>query len=91
MTARAAPHAFVESRPGAPEGLEFDWRTTASPSSGDGRDRGLADNTVDWLSMIFRWAVPPSGESYDLRVYATAPLHFRLRCWASRKSGPLGA
>ena len=43
-------------------------RSTGRQASQDRVD--IAGNTVDWLSMIFQLAhVPPSGDSYDLRVY----------------------
>ncbi len=78
------PTRFVESRPGAtPEGLEFDWRGhRVTFERGDSRRSAeLADNTVDWLSMIFQMAhVPPSGESYDLKVYTQRRLYnFKLK------------
>ncbi len=78
------PTRFVESRPGAtPEGLEFDWRDhRVTFERGDSRRSAeLADNTVDWLSMIFQMAhVPPSGESYDLKVYTQRRLYnFKLK------------
>ena len=78
------PTRFVETRPGAPaEGLEFDWREhRVTFERGDSRKTAeLADNTVDWLSMIFQMAhVPPSGESYDLKVYTQRRLYnFKLK------------
>jgi hypothetical protein len=78
------PERFVERMPGNPvEGLEFDW--TAHKVTFDRRTEkktaDLADNTVDWLSMIFQLAhMPPSGDSYALRVYTQRKLYtFNLK------------
>ncbi len=92
------PERFVEHRPGAAEeGVEFDWRGhRVTFERGDSRKSAeLADNTVDWLSMIFQMAhMPPSGESYDLKASRTtsrctpsgASTTSSSRCWASRRS-----
>ncbi len=67
------PERFVERKPNAtPEGLEFDWAAhKVTFDRGDSRKtEELTGNTLDWLSMIFQMAhVPPTGESYDLRVF----------------------
>jgi len=78
------PRRFVERKPNAPEeGLEFDWAAHKVTFDRNNQKKtvDLADNTVDWLSMIFQMAhVPPSGETYALRVYTQRKLYkFELR------------
>ena len=67
------PERFVERKPNtAAEGLEFDWgaRKVTFDRGDKRKTEDLTENTLDWLSMIFQMAhVPPSGESYDLRVF----------------------
>jgi hypothetical protein len=79
------PERFVETRPGSDvEGLEFDWpRHTVTLERGANRKTAiLADDTVDWLTMIFQLAsVPPraDGATFPLRVYTQRKLYdFRL-------------
>jgi Protein of unknown function (DUF3108) len=73
------PERFVERKPGsAAEGLEFDWAAhkVTFDRNNEKKTVELADNTVDWLSMIFQMAyVPPSGETYALRVYTQRKLY----------------
>jgi hypothetical protein len=78
------PQRFTENRPGAaPEGLQFDWPAhRVTFERGDkSKTADLAENTVDWLSMIFQMAhVPPTGETYDLKVYTQRRLYnFKLK------------
>jgi hypothetical protein len=78
------PERFEERKPNtAKEGLEFDWagHKVTFDRNNEKKTEDLADNTVDWLSMIFQMAhVPPSGESYDLRVYTQRKLYkFNLK------------
>jgi hypothetical protein len=78
------PRRFTENRPGAaPEGLQFDWPAhRVTFERGDkSKSADLAENTVDWLSMIFQMAhVPPTGETYDLKVYTQRRLYnFKLK------------
>ncbi|HEX7606246.1 MAG TPA: DUF3108 domain-containing protein [Usitatibacter sp.] len=78
------PQRFVERKPNtAEEGLEFDWakHKVTFDRNNEKKTVDLADNTVDWLSMIFQMAhVPPSGETYALRVYTQRKLYkFELR------------
>jgi hypothetical protein len=78
------PDRFVERKPGtANEGLQFDWtgHKVTFDRNNEKKTEDLADNTVDWLSMIFQMAhMPPSGESYDLRVYTQRKLYkFNLK------------
>jgi hypothetical protein len=78
------PDRFVERKPGtASEGLQFDWtgHKVTFDRNNEKKTEDLADNTVDWLSMIFQMAhLPPSGESYDLRVYTQRKLYkFNLK------------
>ncbi len=78
------PSSFVERKPGTvAEGLEFDWAAhkVTFDRNNEKKTAELADNTVDWLSMIFQMAhVPPKGETYDLRVYTQRKLYkFALR------------
>lgn len=67
------PERFVEHRPQGPaEGLAFDWekRRVTFDRRGETKEDALAENTVDWLSMIFQLAhVPPQGEGSEMRVY----------------------
>jgi hypothetical protein len=79
------PERFVEKKPGSDtEGLEFDWpRHTVTLERGTHRKTAiLADDTVDWLTMIFQLAsVPPRGDgaAFPLRVYTQRKLYdFRL-------------
>jgi len=73
------PERFVERMAnGAPEGLEFDWAAhkVTFDRNNEKKTAELADNTVDWLSMIFQMAhMPPSGEAYALRVYTQRKLY----------------
>jgi Protein of unknown function (DUF3108) len=73
------PQRFVERMLGsAPEGLEFDWAAhkVTFDRNNEKTTAELADNTVDWLSMIFQMAhMPPSGEAYALRVYTQRKLY----------------
>ncbi len=73
------PERFTERKPRGPEeGLEFDWanRSVTFSRNDTTRKAPLADNTVDWLSMIFQLAhVPPRGESTELRVYTQRRLY----------------
>jgi hypothetical protein len=67
------PERFTERKPSMPvEGLEFDWdqRKVTFDRHNEKLTEPLADNVVDWLSMIFQMAAvpPPSGEDYELRV-----------------------
>jgi hypothetical protein len=78
------PASFVERKPGSvAEGLEFDWAAhkVTFDRNNEKKTADLADNTVDWLSMIFQMAhMPPKGETYDLRVYTQRKLYkFALR------------
>jgi uncharacterized protein DUF3108 len=78
------PDSFEEVRPNsAREGLEFDWPTRQVTFSRDGKSNTspLADNTVDWLSMIFQMAhVPPQGESMRMQVFTQRKMYrFRLQ------------
>jgi hypothetical protein len=78
------PERFSENRPGAPaEGLEFDWsgRKVTFDRKGARSTSELADNTVDWLSMIFQLAhAPPRAGSLELRVFTQRKLYrFRLQ------------
>jgi Protein of unknown function (DUF3108) len=73
------PERFVERKPGtAAEGLEFDWAAhkVTFDRNNEKKTVELADNTVDWLSMIFQMAhVPPTGDTYALRVYTQRKLY----------------
>jgi len=78
------PLAFSERKPGGPvEGLEFDWPAgqVTFDRNGERKTSALADNTVDWLSMIFQLAhVPPKGESFDLQVFTQRRMYrFHLK------------
>lgn len=73
------PKRFRENKPNTPpEGLEFDWpaRKVTFEAKGEAKTTELADNTVDWLSMIFHLAhVPPSGEDYTLKVFTQRKMY----------------
>jgi hypothetical protein len=80
------PERFIETRPGArPEGLRFDWlkHTVSFDYSDKHKTAPLADDTVDWLTMIFQLAhVPPhvQGDSMALRVLTQRKLYdFHLK------------
>jgi hypothetical protein len=67
------PARFVEKKPNTQdEGLEFDWgahQVTYEWGDNHRKTAQLADNSVDWLSMIFQLAhVPPSGEARDMKI-----------------------
>ena len=83
-TAGLRPERFSEQRPNASEeGLTFDWdgRTVTFKRGTDTRTTPLADNTVDWLSMIFQLAhVPPSAEAHELQVFTQRRMYrFHLK------------
>lgn len=67
------PDHFTEHKPNQPaEGVQFDWATRkVTLDRGDKqKTEDITGTTLDWLSMIFQMAsVPPTGDSYDLRVY----------------------
>jgi len=75
------PERFLEKRSGADdEGLDFDWvRHEVTLERGEKhRTVKLADDTVDWLTMIFQLAsVPPrsDGQSLDLHVFTQRKLY----------------
>ena len=73
------PERFSENRPGAPgEGLEFDWagRKVTFDRKGERTTTDLADNTVDWLTMIFQLAhSPPKEGGMQLRVFTQRKLY----------------
>ena len=78
------PESFTEQRPNAgEEGLTFDWpgRTVTFQKGGDRRTTPLADNTVDWLSMIFQLAhVPPAADMHELQVFTQRRMYsFKLQ------------
>ncbi len=78
------PDWFSERKPGGPpEGLEFDWaaKQVTFDRNGERKTGPLADNTVDWLSMIFQLAhLPPKGESFDMQVFTQRRMYrFRLK------------
>jgi len=78
------PEAFSEHKPGSPsEGLEFDWnaKTVVFDRNGTRKTAKLADNTVDWLSMIFQLAHrPPQGAATDMKVFTQRRMYeFRLQ------------
>jgi hypothetical protein len=78
------PQAFSEHKPGSPsEGLEFDWnaKTVVFDRNGTRKTAKLADNTVDWLSMIFQLAHrPPQGAATDMKVFTQRRMYeFRLQ------------
>ena len=67
------PVRFVEKKPNTQdEGLEFDWndhRVTYEWGDNHRKEDKLADNSVDWLSMIFQLAhVPPSRGAHDMKI-----------------------
>jgi hypothetical protein len=67
------PDSFIERKPSmVTEGLEFDWAQgkVTFDRHGEKKTEPLADNTLDWLSMIFQMAAmpPPAGEDYELSV-----------------------
>jgi hypothetical protein len=78
------PERFSERKPGGPpEGLEFDWvgRQVTFDRNGEKKTSTLADNTVDWLSMIFQLAHrPPQGEATEMRVFTQRKMYaFKLQ------------
>ena len=77
------PESFVERKPNsAREGLEFDWtgRKVTFSRRGETHTSELAENTVDWLSMIFQLAHnPPRGETMAIQVFTQRKLYrYRL-------------
>lgn len=77
------PDSFVEQKPNnAREGLEFDWQSRQVTFTSRGRTNTspLADNTVDWLSMIFQLAhLPPRGETMAIQVFTQRKMYrYRL-------------
>jgi hypothetical protein len=68
------PTSFTERKPSSPnEGLEFDWdsRTVTFDRHGEKTTEPLADNVVDWLSMLFQTAAnppPATSDDYPLLV-----------------------
>lgn len=67
------PVRFVEKKPNTQdEGLEFDWtdhRVTYEWGDNHRKEDKLADDSVDWLSMIFQLAhVPPSQGARDMKI-----------------------
>jgi hypothetical protein len=77
------PDRFTERRPNnVREGLEFDWpaRQVTLVRGDQTKSAPLAENTVDWLSMIFQLAhVPPKGETMALQVYTQRRMYrYRL-------------
>jgi hypothetical protein len=79
------PAKFRERKPsGDEEGLNFDWdgHTVTFEKGDEKRTAKLADNTVDWLSMVFQLAHrPPTGESaFDLQVFTQRRMYtFNLK------------
>jgi hypothetical protein len=78
------PDRFVERKPQGPEeGLTFDWdkRTVEFRRNDEVKPGELADNTVDWLSMIFQLAHrPPTSETVSMKVYTQRKLYaFELK------------
>lgn len=73
------PDRFSEQRPNArEEGLTFDWdeRTVTFERKGEQRTAPLADNTVDWLSMIFQLAhLPPASAAQELQVFTQRKMY----------------
>jgi hypothetical protein len=90
------PDKFSEHRPGAPgEGLEFDWsgRKVTFERKGARTTTDLADNTVDWLTMIFHLAhAPPREGTLELRVFTQRKMYrFELQVLGEEKIDiPLG-
>jgi hypothetical protein len=77
------PERFTENKPGGPpEGLEFDWGggQVTFDRNGEKKTSPLAENTVDWLSMIFQLAhLPPKAESVSLQVFTQRRMYtFKL-------------
>lgn len=77
------PERFEERKPNSTsEGLEFDWKERKVTFSRRGQTTiaELADNTVDWLSMIFQLAhVPPQGETTAIQVFTQRKMYrYRL-------------
>ena len=77
------PESFVERKPNsAREGLVFDWpgRKVTFSRRGETLTSELADNTVDWLSMIFQMAhTPPRGETMAIQVFTQRKMYrYRL-------------
>lgn len=68
------PQSFTERKPSMPaEGLEFDWdgRKVTFDRHNEKKTEPLADNVVDWLSMLFQMAAAPppnASDDYELRV-----------------------
>jgi hypothetical protein len=67
------PVRFIEKKPDTQdEGLEFDWgahQVTYEWGESHRKTARLADNSVDWLSMIFQLAhMPPSTEARDMKI-----------------------
>jgi hypothetical protein len=68
------PESFTERKPSSPaEGLEFDWnsRTVTFDRHAEKKTEPLADNVVDWLSMLFQTAAnppPATSDDYPLLV-----------------------
>src|SRR5262249_4632195 len=68
------PESFVERKPSSPnEGLEFDWnaKQVTFDRHGEKKTEPLADNVVDWLSMLFQIAAnppPTTSDDYPLLV-----------------------
>jgi len=66
------PARFVERKPNTQdEGLEFDWAAhQVTFELGEKKKTGkLAENSVDWLSMIFQLAhVPPPEGAHDMKL-----------------------
>jgi len=78
------PERFVERKPQGPEeSLAFDWpnRKVEFNRNGEKKPGELADNSVDWLSMIFQLAhEPPQGETLSMKVYTQRKLYsFELK------------
>jgi len=80
------PESFTERKPSMPnEGLEFDWneRKVTFDRHNEKKTEPLADNVIDWLSMLFQTAAnPPSAtsENYDLLVLTQRKFYrFRLK------------
>jgi hypothetical protein len=71
-TSGLKPDRFVEKKPNTQdEGLDFDWKARqVTFDLGDKHKTGkLADNSVDWLSMIFQLAhVPPAEGARDMKL-----------------------
>ncbi|HZZ91744.1 MAG TPA: DUF3108 domain-containing protein [Usitatibacter sp.] len=66
------PARFIERKPDTQdEGLEFDWSAhQVTFELGEKKKTGkLADNSVDWLSMIFQLAhVPPPEGVHEMKI-----------------------